>query len=191
MTISYTLGIPGTNNNPSNDQPNMQINNDAINQILGVDHIAFNAASGGTHQQVTLSSKNTPGAQVDPQSVIYTANGTASTKAELKFVNQDATFILNVVRAWGFANTAGVISSQSMNVTSVTKASTGIYDIVLNANTVTTSNFGVLVSFNSGSSSVTSSYNITGAGTFRITFRGSGAFNLTDPTNFTFLVLQI
>ena len=64
MTISYTLGIPAANNNPSVDQPDMLVNNDNIAQLIGIDHCNFNASPpelSGQHLHVTF-----PAAQSDP-----------------------------------------------------------------------------------------------------------------------------
>lgn len=52
MNVGYTLGIPNRPDSPSQDQPNMKINNDAINTIFGVDHISFNQNNGGYHTVV-------------------------------------------------------------------------------------------------------------------------------------------
>ena len=58
MSIGYTLGIPAATHNPSSDQPNMQINNDNINSLIGIDHVTFNATGAGErsgeHQHVTF-----------------------------------------------------------------------------------------------------------------------------------------
>ena len=64
MTIGYTLGIPATNNNPSTDQPNMQVNNDNNFAIWAVDHCTFNVdlpEKSGQHHHVTF-----PITQADP-----------------------------------------------------------------------------------------------------------------------------
>lgn len=64
MTISYTLGIPAANNNPSVDQPDMLVNNDNIAQLVGIDHCTFNASPpelSGQHLHVTF-----PAAQANP-----------------------------------------------------------------------------------------------------------------------------
>ena len=50
--FSYTLGIPNGPNDPSNDQPNMKINNDNISAIIGVDHVTFNQNNGGYHTDI-------------------------------------------------------------------------------------------------------------------------------------------
>lgn len=42
MTINYILGIPDAPNDPSVDQPDMKTNNDAIPQLIDIDHIGFN-----------------------------------------------------------------------------------------------------------------------------------------------------
>ncbi len=60
--FSYVTGIPATNNNPSQDQPNMQTNTDSISGLISVDHIGFGTFdnSGGTHNQVQLKNRPPP-----------------------------------------------------------------------------------------------------------------------------------
>jgi hypothetical protein len=61
MSFNYITNIPFATHNPSTDQPNMQINTNATNDIIGVDHVTFNTANGGTHNKMTLTN-----AQPDP-----------------------------------------------------------------------------------------------------------------------------
>ena len=61
MSIGYNLNIPNAPNNPSNDQPLMQANTNAISTFLGIDHVAFGANGSGWHQQSTY-----PISSVDP-----------------------------------------------------------------------------------------------------------------------------
>jgi hypothetical protein len=82
----YDNSVPAANDDPSDDQPVMLSNVEQSELIWDVDHVGFNADNGGTHLQTTFSSKNTPGVQTDPQSVLYTASGTASSVADLFFV---------------------------------------------------------------------------------------------------------
>jgi hypothetical protein len=54
MTVfTFDTTIPAAANNPSVDQPNMQLNNASISGILAVDHVGFNTNSGGEHLQST------------------------------------------------------------------------------------------------------------------------------------------
>ena len=57
-TFSYNTGVPAANNNPSVDQPEMLINTASINSLLAIDHVAFNTAGGGRHNQVTFNANN-------------------------------------------------------------------------------------------------------------------------------------
>lgn len=59
-TFSYNTGVPAANNNPSIDQSDMLINTASTNSILAVDHVSFNAAGGGRHNQVTFNGNNVP-----------------------------------------------------------------------------------------------------------------------------------
>lgn len=61
--ISYNTNIPFATNNPSNDQPLMEQNTNAINTWTGIDHVGFNVGGGfnsGQHLQVTFNSDNVP-----------------------------------------------------------------------------------------------------------------------------------
>lgn len=191
MTFSYNNSVPATNNNPSVDQPDMLTNTQSINSLVAVDHVSFNTASGGTHLQTTFSSKNTPLAQTDPQSVLYTASGTASTVADLRFVNQNATFLPNAVRAWSLASAGGIVSSQSFNVTTVVRNSTGLYTVNLPANVLSGTNYGVIISCApSGGFVVSGSYTIVNATQFTLRLETTNSV-LVDPTTFNFQVIQV
>lgn len=47
--FTYNNAIPNGPNNPSNDQPLMQANTDAIDNLIKVDHVSFNTNNGGYH----------------------------------------------------------------------------------------------------------------------------------------------
>jgi hypothetical protein len=49
VNLTYTTGIPATNNDPSVDQPNMQTNTDSINAWVQIDHHGFGDTIGGYH----------------------------------------------------------------------------------------------------------------------------------------------
>jgi hypothetical protein len=86
--IGYTTGIPDENNDPSADQPNMKINTDAINQILGVDLYSFNDNNGGNHQKSTYVAQNPGPSSVSGKIVQYGAIPSGSSSTEL-FINRD------------------------------------------------------------------------------------------------------
>lgn len=194
MTFTFNTAIPAANNNPSVDQPDMLINNQSTDGILNVDHISFNAMNGGQHKQITFNNKNIPGAQTDPQSVLYTNSGTASSVSQQFYRNQNGIFQVSPIKAWAFVNSAGgIIASQSLNVSSIVPAGTGRYNVTLTANAVNSTNFAVLVTatiFSSASGSQ-SGYNITGVGTFQLVFLKLDGSTFDTPTNFSFQVLQI
>ena len=74
MTISYNLNIPAAANNPSTDQPNMLTNTNNIGTYVAVDHVGFNTAGSGQHNQVTFNSNNSPGAGTITPPVLFTNN---------------------------------------------------------------------------------------------------------------------
>lgn len=161
--FTYNRDIPDAPNNPSNDQPKMKTNTNSTDDLIAVDHVSFNDTPGGTHLQSTYSSKNTPAAQIDPQSVVYTTNGTASTRAELNFINQSGTYRLSSLKAFGvFTTVAGagpalpVALDMGINVVSITKTN-AIYTINLTPNAVQGTTVIVFLN-NSNDNSLTWSY---------------------------------
>jgi hypothetical protein len=128
----------------------MKTNTNSTDTIIAVDHYSFADLPSGTHKQVTISGKNAAGAQTDPSSVIYTANGTASTVAQLEYRNQSGIFPLSCIRAWATFDGTGALGAivpiQSVNVASVVKTSTGNYQVTPTANSVTGTSLAVFVS---------------------------------------------
>jgi len=186
--FTFNDGIPAANNNPSADQPIMLQNNVATLGILAVDHVTFNLPLGGTHKQVTITSKNTPAAPTDPISVLYTANGTASTVAQAFFVNQNATFPVSSICAFGsFVSTAPAVvptflTQFNINVAGVARTGTG-YTIPLVTNTTTGS--GVCAIVTSTSPAFPPVYSFS-AGV--LTINSAAGFG---STTFNFIILQI
>lgn len=144
--VTYNLDIPDGPNNPSNDQPKMKTNTNAIQTLISVDHVGFNTDGsapngvGGHHLQVSFDGKNAPLAQTDPQSVLYTTSGTASTNAELNFRNQNGIYRVSTHKAFGvFTTTAvngAVALDNGINVVSITRTG-GNYAVVLTAGAIT------------------------------------------------------
>lgn len=58
--FNYITGVPDTPNDPSNDQPNMKINNDNNELIWNQDHIGFKQNNGGLHKQVQVKEGTLP-----------------------------------------------------------------------------------------------------------------------------------
>jgi hypothetical protein len=53
--FTFDTLIPASGNNPSNDQPRMQINNVSTAALIAFDHIGFNVNNGGQHKQITFN----------------------------------------------------------------------------------------------------------------------------------------
>ncbi len=88
--ITYNLNIPLATNSPSVDQPNMQVNTNAIDTLLAVDHVSFNATGSGQHEQITFNTNNIPGGvPTGSTSIVYTKNNLAG-KPYPFFLNSQA-----------------------------------------------------------------------------------------------------
>jgi hypothetical protein len=108
MTFGYTQGIPFRTDNPSDDQPDMKINNDSNYGIWQVDHHGFAPdPTGGQHIQQTypgFAAPSTPSAST-AASVAYPAAGVdQNTTAQYYFQNVNATFPLSAIKAFGVFN---------------------------------------------------------------------------------------
>jgi hypothetical protein len=207
--MSYTLGIPAANNNPSADQPLMLGNFTAINNWTVVDHIGFNTGDfTGQHLQVTFATNPnfipTPPNQSANNSILFTQAGTATdTNAMLFFQNSNSgnlPYPVSMMRAYGQYPGASVngtvVANNQNNVTSVSRNSQGNYTVILVAGAVTTNNYGVTVSCDnrsvtSGRVNLVANVNLTSTpGTFTLLFHDV-LNNNADPTTFTFLALQV
>ncbi len=192
--LDFFNNIPAAANSPSVDQPNMLTNNASNASIWTIDHIGFNNSQGGYHQQVTFNATHSQGAQTDPQSVLFTQAGSASTKADMYFKNQNGTFQVSPIRAWGtFDKNGATLGSQLENAT-VAKVSMGLFTVTLSANAVTGTNFAVLITSSQTTGSPPGSavgyYNITGAAQFQINIVGLND-NYKDVSAISFAVLQL
>lgn len=193
MSISYNTGIPAASHNPSNDQPLMRDNTDAINSIWDIDHISFNSGAGlnsGQHKQVTLNGENAAGAQTDPNSVLYTGAGTASAVAQLFWRNQNSIYHISPIRAWGTFVPTAIVLTQTFNIASIVRNSAGSYTITMNTNVVTGTSYAVFISAGGGPiTSPTTTYAITSATVFTLSVRASGIG--TDTNLVSFQILQL
>ncbi len=169
---TYNAGVPAANDDPSVDQPDMLTNAQSINSLIGTDHVSFNStgsggvgAIGGQHLQVTFNGKNVPGAQTDPISTLYTNSGTASTKAEMFFKNQNGIFPASCIKAfasWVHTTISPIVPITSFNINSITIAAT-IYTITLTANATTGNAVVPIVSVSySGGNISTATYSFVG-----------------------------
>jgi hypothetical protein len=197
---SYNNLIPAAPNNPSNDQPGMLTNAKSIASLISTDHIGFNSqgtadpsqGTGGQHTKVSFNGKNAFGSTpIDPLSILYTASGVASTVSDMRFQNNNGTFPVNLIRAWGISDSAGnIVASQSINVVGpLNKTSTGRFTVTLTTGAVNSTKIGVIISAE-GIPSLTSTYSLGVTGTFDLIFN-SNLTVPTDPTQFNFIVLQL
>lgn len=104
--FAYISGIPATNNNPSDDQPDMMDNNDNSALIWETDHIGFNAPNGGLHQQNSYPAFSNGVVPVgdDPNegSVAFSAAGEDDiTRAQYFFKNVNMTAPLSALKVFG------------------------------------------------------------------------------------------
>lgn len=164
-SFTFDTGIPNANNNPSIDQPGMQINNVSIDGILAVDHVSFETDDGGTHKKVTYINKITsptlPVTGGITPAIAFTANGLADTNtAQNYYKNAQGTFPLSCIRAFvkfaTVANGTPVTLGNRSNVTAIADPSNSIlgnlYRITLAANAVSSTDFLVFITLSGGSS---------------------------------------
>jgi len=126
---TYITNIPASSNNPSADQPNMQINTNSIDDIIEVDHFSFNDNLGGYHKQVNLvNSVANPGTPASVGSVLFSKsndwyfqnaslglNAIQMTNAAyfpIQAINGGRTFLPGgMIMQWGFVVAGGTFSN--------------------------------------------------------------------------------
>jgi hypothetical protein len=128
--ISYIQNIPGSANNPSNDQPNMLLNTNALFNYLAVDHVPFNVNNSGFHtvihqtiqgsDPVTLAgfgqlyTKNvTIGSVIDNQLFYKTGLGIISQLTGGSSIANGSQYIGGILIQWGIAT---IIASSGLTV---------------------------------------------------------------------------
>ena len=77
-TYDYTRDIPATDDNPSDDQPDMKVNTNSIDSLIGEDHYSFgqqtpnNDSANGFHKQVRLPNlPSIPSGTINQSTTIY------------------------------------------------------------------------------------------------------------------------
>lgn len=78
--LVYKKLIPDAPNNPSNDQPDMKINNDSASDIWDVDHFGFNNNFGGFHAKTTYVNRTTVPTPAAGQIALFSIAGSASSE---------------------------------------------------------------------------------------------------------------
>lgn len=160
MSFPIDITIPDAPNDPADDQPLMKQNFININSYLQVDHVTAGAPGNGFHKEVTFYNKNAAALPVDPTSVLYTADGTASTVADMRFRNANGIFPVNCIRALvTFVSDTSVPAGNpfplvnSINVDKVERVASSIYKITLTSGATTGTNFAVYLQTSNGSTS--------------------------------------
>ncbi len=139
--ITYNLGIPDAPNNPSDDQPLMKTNTNAINALIQLDHFTFADANAGWHKQVTLTNESAPGIPAGTNGVLFAnsvagvswpfwQNATGSFQmfgVSSNVANGYATLNSGIKIQWGSVNSPGSSGSVSFPIT----FGTGVFSIQL------------------------------------------------------------
>lgn len=87
-SISYNRDIPDAPNNPSNDQPLMKANTDAIDDLLAVDHISFNVGAGlnsGNHNVIHFNNQSVDPIDLLGLGELYTKTDTKTNDNQLYY----------------------------------------------------------------------------------------------------------
>lgn len=201
MTYTFYNMIPAANNNPSNDQPLMLVNNQSTQSIIAVDHIGFNAANGGYHTIIHQGPQGSDPAAITGFGQTYTktiggdvvlfyesGNGVVT-----QLTSSTGTSPSLSLKAWALVNgvTGAIIGGQSIGVASVIRNSTGNYTVTLSP-VLADANYGVIpqCTVNSGFTSLNIAYSVTDSSHFNLSCIQPATGNAKDPISLTFIVLH-
>src|SRR5438309_2088604 len=113
MTFSFSTTVPGTNNDPADDQPIMQTNNVSTSGLISVDHVGFNTPGGGHHEQVTFNDNNVPSVPTSPpvlftnsvsglpQLFFYSGTSTQGSGQYISNTNGSTFLLGGIILKWG------------------------------------------------------------------------------------------
>lgn len=176
MTDNFTFDttIPATNDNPSDDQPDMQINNASIASIIAINHVGFNLENGGQHTAIQFNIDNdyTPTGTVSPPQLFITFgvpvpqlryySGTPGESSDQYVTTigpptSGSTFLFNgIILKWG---TTVVVASGSI-ITFASDFPNNCFTVIANSGTTS-----------STTEMITSTFTNSG---FTVTFSGGG-----------------
>lgn len=188
--MTFTFGIPAANNNPSNDQPLMRDNFTAISNLINVDHIGFNTATSGLHQQIhfpTFTAPTVINGTLTQGSLIYPAAGVEDiTRAQAYFKNDfNVALPLSLIKAFGRFDNAGN-TVNAINLTAVGGA--GVFTLTIPVGIVSGLTYSVFVATYSNAGATGVATNLL-ATTFDVKlFNSAGA---AANIGFSVIVLQI
>lgn len=170
MGISYDGTIPSVGGDPNIQYNTIRSNFASIQTFEDVNHVDFSEPEYGQHLKIDLPFVAAPASPSDLASVVFSKAGVVDSSAsDLAFINKNATFVLNLIRAYvKFDNNGNILNGQNMNVVSVTKVmSINAVDIVFDPNAVIGTAFSVFVGVNINA---TYSYSVTAANTIRLSY---------------------
>lgn len=103
----YIPNIPNPPHLPIQDVPNMYINTNSSQNIWTSDHIGFNTAGSGWHQQMTIAELNTfSSVPTGAQAIVYAREGFSDpSNAFLQMQTTKCSLPISAIRAFGTFNT--------------------------------------------------------------------------------------
>lgn len=127
--FNFNTGIPAANNNPSVDQNPMLENFTAINQIIAVDHISFNANNGGQHTAIHFNqdASYVPTVPTSPPTLFtntvaglaqlfYYSGDAAHSSSQYTAASSGSTFLLGgIIIKWGSFTHSGITQTVSFS----------------------------------------------------------------------------
>lgn len=155
MSIGYNLGIPAANNNPSNDQPLMLTNTNAINTWTGVDHLDFGSNPAGTHSKVSFGEDATvaaapsiPNLFTDSNKLLFYPTVQASGSDQYTAAATGSVLLFNgMIVKWGTGAFTGSVTSPDITfVSAFPTACFGVWVTIQGTSEYATSVSGVTTS---------------------------------------------
>lgn len=99
--FTYNDGVPGSNNDPSEDQPDMLVNTQSIQGILDIDHFTFGTGIDvdGRHKQASMKNQSAPGIPTGFNGIYYVNNNVPMFQNASNANNNIATYVGTPVTA--------------------------------------------------------------------------------------------
>lgn len=90
--FTYNRDVPDGPNNPSNDQPDMQVNTNSTDDILNQDHFSFNLNEGGLHRKMrVVANAGTPSGLLSNTGTLFVQPASGARGPDLFYIPRNGT----------------------------------------------------------------------------------------------------
>lgn len=144
--MAYTPDIPAAGNDPSQDQPLMQANFQALNTYTSVNHVALDDVDQGKHKFLQMPEQTSDPATTANEGAVYTKENSGTAELFYRAESSGNIYQLSPIKAWCAFNGVGApVILAGNNIASVARTAAGQYTVTF-TQPLPSANYAVIVS---------------------------------------------